>query len=345
MYGDRQILAENYPTMRSWVLYLEKNTDADYIYRKGSYSDWVDAYSMDKKTSDNGGTSRDLLSTAYLYYDYKTVEKTALFLGKDEDAAYFGALAKKVAAAFQHTFFNTNTHTYLSETQTSYVLPLTFGLVPPEEHQAVVDNLVNDIMVKNNGHLTVGCPGLKWLMQLLTAVGHTNAAFTILTQTTRPSWGYMISKGGTSIWERWDRDTRDPGMNGQSQTILSGYLGAWMYQTLGGIGYDTTKPGFKNIIMRPEPVGDLTWVNSSFQSLYGRITSNWKKDNGLFTWKVSIPANTTATVYIPTSQPTSVKEDDHPVKDNPLIKFKGIEHGAAVYEIGSGAYEFSASTL
>jgi alpha-L-rhamnosidase len=134
-------------------------------------------------------------------------------------------------------------------------------------------------------------------------------------------------------------------MNGQSQTILSGYLGAWMYQTLGGIGYDSTKPGFKNIIMHPEPVGDLTWVNSSFQSLYGQITSNWKKENGLFTWKVTIPANTTATLYIPTKDPGSVKEGDNLVKDNPFIKFEGMEHGAAVYEIGSGAYEFSAYPL
>jgi len=343
MYGDKSVLAENYPAMKRWVLYLQKNIDSDFVYRKGTYSDWVDAYSMDKKTSDNGGTSRELLSTAYMYYNLKTVEKTADFLGKPEDVAYFRKAAKKVEEAFIKTFFDSSKHIYLSETQTSYVLPLAFGLVSPKYNQPVVDNLVNDILVKHNGHLTVGCPGLKWLMQTLTSVGHTNVAYTILTQTTRPSWGYMVSKGGTSIWERWDRDTRDPGMNGQSQTILAGYLSAWMYQTLGGIAYDTAKPGFKNIIMRPEPVGDLNWVKVSFESLYGLITSDWKLENGLFKWKVAVPANTTATVHIPTNNVASVKEGGRAINSISDVKFMRMEKGAAVYKIGSGSYEFSSS--
>jgi alpha-L-rhamnosidase len=343
MYGDKRVLSDNYPAMKRWVLYLEKNIDPDFIYRKGSYSDWVDAYSMDKKTSDNGGTSRELLSTAYMYYNLKTVEKTATFLGQFDDAANFATTAKKVAGAFLKTFFDSSRNVYLSETQTSYVLPLAFGLVPPQHHQSVVDNLVNDIMVKHDGHLTVGCPGLKWLMQILTAIGHTDVAYTILTQTTRPSWGYMISKGGTSIWERWDRDTRDPGMNGQSQTILAGYLGAWMYQTLGGIAYDTSQPGFKNIIMHPEPVGDLTWVNASFESFYGLTKSNWKLENGLFKWGVTIPANATATVYIPTNDAASVKEGTRSINNIPGMKYIGTQKDAVIYEIGSGSYEFSAA--
>ncbi len=343
MYGDSRVLAENYPTMKRWVLYLEQNIDSDFVYRKGTYSDWVDAYSMDGKTPDNGGTSRDLLSTAYMYYDFKTVEKTAAFLGKNEDAIYFKGAAEKVKKAFLKTFFDSRRDTFLSETQTSYVLPIAFDLVPTKDSVAVVENLINDIIVKNNGHLSVGCPGLKWLMQTLTSVGHTDVAYKILTQTTRPSWGYMISKGGTSIWERWDRDTRDPGMNGQSQTILAGYLGAWMYQTLGGINYDETQPGFKNIIMHPEPVGDLTWVKSSFKSLYGLIGSDWNYKNGTFNWKVSVPANTTATVYIPTNNVASVKEKNRAVKELTNIKYVGMEKDAAVYEIGSGSYEFSAA--
>ncbi len=343
MYGDSRVLAENYPTMKRWVLYLEKNLDSDFVYRKGTYSDWVDAYSMDKKTSDNGGTSRELLSTAYMYYDFKTVEKTARFLGKNEDANYFKDAAQKVKDAFLKTFFDPNTHTYLSETQTSYVLPIAFDLVPPKDEDMIVDNLINDIMVKHDGHLTVGCPGLKWLMQTLTSEGHTDVAYTILTQTTRPSWGYMVSKGGTSIWERWDRDTRDPGMNGQSQTILAGYLGAWMYQALGGINYDTKQPGFKNIIMHPEPVQDLKWVKTSFESLYGLIVSDWNYNNGSFNWKVNVPPNSTATVYIPTSDKASIKEGNHSINEEHAIKYIRMEKDVAVYEIGSGSYEFSSS--
>jgi alpha-L-rhamnosidase len=334
--------------MKRWVLYLEELLDPDYVYRNGTYGDWVDAYTMDKQhldhgatSPDHGATSRELLWTAYMYYNLRTVEKTADFLGKPEDAAYFRALAEKVEIAFIDTFFDPDSCTFRSETQTSYVLPLAFGLVPLVYRQAVIDNLVNDIMVKHGGHLTVGCPGLKWLMQTLTATGNTDVAYTILTRTKRPSWGYMVAKDGTSIWERWDRDTRDPGMNGQSQTILAGYLGAWMYQTLGGIAYDISEPGFKNIFMRPEPVGDLRWVNASFESLYGQIVSNWKSKNGIFTWKVRVPPNCTASVYIPATDAGSVKESGRILQGNRDVKFIRMDANTAVCEIGSGEFDFS----
>lgn len=345
MYGDKQILSENYPTMKRWVLYLEEFLDPDFIYRQGTYGDWVDAYTMDGRYSDHGATSLELMWTAYMYYNLKTVEETADFLGKTDDATYFQELAEKVEEAFIKTFFDAESGTFQSETQTSYVLPLAFGLVPQEYRQSVIDNLVNDIMVKHDGHLTVGCPGLKWLMQTLTSTGHSDVAYTILTQTTRPSWGYMVAKDGTSIWERWDRDTRDPGMNGQSQTILAGYLGAWMYQTLGGIAYDTGQPGFKNIIMHPEPVGDLQWVNAAFESVYGLIVSNWKYENGLFKWKVSVPPNCTAEVYIPTNDAGSIKESDRIIQSNKHVKFIRMEENAAIYEIGSGDFDFSSAYL
>jgi len=300
---------------------------------------------VDGKYSDHGATSLELMWTAYMYYNLKTVEETADFLGKTDDATYFQELAEKVEEAFIKTFFDAESGTFQSETQTSYVLPLAFGLVPQEYRQSVIDNLVNDIMVKHDGHLTVGCPGLKWLMQTLTSTGHSDVAYTILTQTTRPSWGYMVAKDGTSIWERWDRDTRDPGMNGQSQTILAGYLGAWMYQTLGGIAYDTGQPGFKNIIMHPEPVGDLQWVNAAFESVYGLIVSNWKRENGLFKWKVSVPPNCTAEVYIPTNDAGSIKESGRKIQSNKHVKFIRMEENAAIYKIGSGDFDFSSAYL
>ena len=173
MYGDRRILAENYPMMKRWVEFLETRLDPDFIYRKGTYSDWVDAYSMDQQVSDFGATSRDLLSTAYMYYNCDLVAKTAAFLGKPDDAAHFRATAEQVGAAFNRTFFDPQSNTYASKTQTSYVLPLAFGLVPSEHRQAVADNLVQDILVEHTGHLSVGCVGMKWLMQTLTEIGRT----------------------------------------------------------------------------------------------------------------------------------------------------------------------------
>ncbi|MFZ4546354.1 MAG: family 78 glycoside hydrolase catalytic domain [Bacteroidales bacterium] len=342
MYGDKRILEDNYEMMKRWVLYLEKNVDPDLIYRKGSYSDWVDAYTMDEKVAPPfGATSRELLSTAYYYYDLKMVEKTAKLLNKTEDADYFRVEAQKVGEAFNNAFLDTKTGVYLNNTQAAYAIAFEFGLVPEDYKKKVADRFVQNILVEHNGHLSVGNPGIKWLFQSLTHIGRTDVAYTILTQTTRPGWGYMVKKGGTSIWERWDTDTQTPGMNGQSQTILAGYLGAWMYQTLGGIAYDPEYPGFKRIIMRPEPVGDLKWVNVSFKSLYGLIKSDWKCENELFTWKVTVPTNCTATVYIPTNYVGSVKESGKKIEKNVDVKFIRIEKNAVIYEIGSGDYEFS----
>jgi alpha-L-rhamnosidase len=116
-----------------------------------------------------------------------------------------------------------------------------------------------------------------------------------------------------------------------------------MYQTLGGINYDSSRPGFKHIIMRPQPVGDLTWVHASYKSVYGLIRSDWKVTAVQFRWKITVPANTTATLYIPTSNPASVKEGDRPVKEVPGLKYLGVDQGRVMYETGSGSYELTAS--
>src|SRR5437762_14098485 len=116
----------------------------------------------------------------------------------------------------------------------------------------------------------------------------------------------MISQGGTTIWEIWDSDTQGGGMNGESQKILSGNLEAWLYQTLGGINYDPERPGFKHVVLRPRPVGDLTSVSASHRSLYGPIVSDWKVEGGDFVWTVSVPPNTTATVHVPATDPSAV---------------------------------------
>ena len=134
-------LAENYPMMKRWVEFLGKRLDPDFIYRKGCFGDWVDAYSMDGKTSDHGATSRELLWTAYVCYNCRLAAQTADLVEHPKDAAHFRATAEKVGAAFNRTFFDPKSNTYASETQTSYVLPLAFGLVPPEHRQAVIDNL------------------------------------------------------------------------------------------------------------------------------------------------------------------------------------------------------------
>jgi alpha-L-rhamnosidase len=181
---------------------------------------------------------------------------------------------------------------------------------------------------------------MQWLMQTLSDIGHPEIAYIIATQITRPGWGYMISKGATTIWERWDTDTRDPGMNSEALLMLAGNLEAWFYQTLAGINYDPGQPGFKHIILHPQPVGDLQFVKSSFKSLYGTIVSDWKIEGGSFIWNFTIPANTTATIYIPAENAKSIRESRQAVADSEGIEFLRMEEGAAVYKVGSGKYAF-----
>ena len=347
-YGDSRVLEENYEAMKKWVLYhVESHQKADFTIDHKAYGDWVDASTIgrDHASSGHGSTSVPLISTAYHYNNCRLVARAAHLLGKKEDEEFFGDLAQKIQVGFNKRFFDPQKNQYESGTQFSYVLPLAFGLVPPASRAAVIQNLANDILITHQGHTTVGLLGMQWLMQVLTEVGHPEIAYTVATQTTRPSWGYMISKGATSIWERWDSDTQGSGMNGESQKILSGNLEAWFYQTLAGINYDPEQPGFHHIILRPRPVGDLTFVTASHQSLYGKISSHWKIDGGNFLWDISIPPNTTGTVFVPARDRFSVTESQKPAESSSGVKFLRFEDGNAVYEIGSGNYFFRSSNF
>ncbi len=342
-YGDLRPLADNFECMKRWVLFHQKAYQKpDYTIDYCNYGDWVDGTWI-KGATDKRITSRPLMSTAYYYNNFRIVARAAGLLGKNDDAKRFGDLADRVKAGFNARFFNVKTNKYESETQASYVFPLAFGLVPEKNRAAVIKNLIDEIQIKKEGHTSVGLVGMQWFMQTLTDTGHPEVAYTVATQTTRPSWGYMVSKGATTSWERWDTDIQDGGMNGESQKILSGNLEAWCYQTLGGINYDPARPGFKHIVLRPRPVGDLTFVTASHRSLYGPIESDWKIEGGAFVWNLAVPPNTTATVYVPAKDAATVTEGNGPAADAKGVRFLRMDGGAAVYSLGSGTYAFRSS--
>lgn len=314
-YGDTRVAQTHYAAMKAWVLAMRKHELPDGTLPATNYGDWCDTHTMDGKASDTGSTPRDLVSTAYQYNNCRIMERLAKSMGKTEDESTFRGMADQLKVAFNRKFLDPKTHVYQGGTQCGYVLALAFGLAPDNQRDAIIANLVDDIMVKNNGHLSVGLIGMQWLMQTLTEVGRPDVAWTIATQTTRPSWGYMLAKGATTIWERWDYDTRDPGMNSEALLIQAGNLDAWFYQTLAGIRPAT--PGFKKVLIAPSIVGDLKWVKAHFDSPYGRIVSDWKLNDDLLTMDVTIPANTTATIIVP-----------------------GRNGGS--HEVGSGHYQFTA---
>ena len=343
-YDDRRILAENYDPMKRWVDYCIRQLKPDATLDKAEYADWCDTSSMDARHPDTGSTSRPLVGTAYCYLNVKLMARSAQRLGRSQDAQHYAEVARRIREGFNKRFLNPQTGKYESETQTSYVLPLAFGLVPDRVRSKVVENLVTDIIVRHHGHLTVGLVGMQWLMETLTETGHPEVALTIATQTARPSWGYMISKGATTIWERWDMDTRDPGMNSEALLIQTGDLNSWFYRTLAGIDYDPEHPGFKNIQMRPHLIPGLPFAKASLDSPQGRIESSWHLQKGQFRWDVVVPPNATATLYVPTAETEAVTESGQPVGRSRGVKFIGMEGKTAVYTVGSGNYSFLSAT-
>jgi len=352
-YADHRIIERNYDAMKAFVDYGQTLKNAKGFIPVCAFGDWCDVSCMGSVTNrirldrfgkklrwDFGATDGGLLATAYQYNNERLLAGFARLLGRPEEAARYEAKATQTKEAFNREFLDPATGAYLGGTQCAQAVPLAFGLVPEPNQSNVVAALVDDIMVKRQGHLSVGLIGMQWLMQVLSDAGRSDVAYVLATQTTQPSWGYMVEKGATTPWERWDTDTGDPSMNSEMLLILAGNLDAWFYQTLAGINPDPTSPGFKHFTIAPKLVGDLKWVKAQFDSPHGRIVSNWQRDGLNLTMVVTIPANTTATVHIPARDSAAVTEGGKPPAQIGGLKYLRTEDGAAIYEVASGTYRF-----
>ena len=344
-YGDKRVIAEDYPGMRAWILHMETYLKNDLMPRD-TYGDWCVPpespeliHSKDPKRKTDG----TVLGTTYFYRLLLLMQNFANILGKTDEAQEYGQLAAKLRAAFNATYLHAEAGDYSNGSETSSVLPLAFGMVPDENRQSVVDVLVHKIHDQGNDHTATGLVGGQWLMQTLTDTGHADVAFALARQQTYPSWGYMVTHGATTIWELWNGNTADPAMNSGNHLMLVGDLITWCYENLAGIRPDPVQPAFKHIIMRPSPVGDLSYVKVSYNSPYGAISSDWKVAGGRFIWNVIVPPNARATVYVPARDPTEVTEGGKLANTAAGVRYLQSEQGVAVYEIGSGGYRFESS--
>jgi alpha-L-rhamnosidase len=344
-YADLRVIQRNYPAMKKWIDYM-RGFLKDGLMPRDTYGDWCvppESPTLIHSQDPARRTDGTLLGTAYYYHLLGLMARYARLLGNAGDASDFESLAARVKSAFQQQFFNPQTGLYSNGTQTSGILPLAFGMTPPENRQSVFAGLIRNIERESNGHVGTGLVGAQWLMRTLSDNGRADVACTIATQKTYPGWGYMIEKGATTIWELWNGDTADPAMNSGNHVMQVGDLGIWFYEYLAGIRPDPDKPGFKHIIVRPYLAGDLTFVKASHQSMYGLIASHWKREAGRLQLDVTIPPNTTATVYVPAKDPQLVSESGRPAARSKGVKFLRVEPGAAVYELQSGSYSFSAT--
>ncbi|RRB13679.1 family 78 glycoside hydrolase catalytic domain [Larkinella knui] len=339
-FGDDEPIRKHYASMKKWVTYLEKYSE-NYIQQADEYGDWAlppESMYLTKSEDPTRKTDGRLLNTAYYYYVLKRMEQFAVLTGNEGDRATFSSRAALVKSAFNQTFLNPVTGQYSNNTVTANLLALACGLVPDELRQAVFNQMTAVIEGKFNGQISTGVVGTQWLMRTLTANGRSDLAMRLATNTAYPSWGYMVQNGATTTWELWNGNKAPAFMNSGNHVMQLGDLPIWLYENIAGI--KSGEAGFKSIVMRPVPAGNLNRVSSTFASAYGTIASEWTAADGEFRWKITVPGNTTALVSIPADKLASVREGNQPAENATGVTFLRIEDGRALFQVGSGTYDF-----
>lgn len=338
-YGDRRILELDYPAMRHWFDYVDKYTvdgllrrwpDTDY---RGWYlGDWARPGRVEKEAE----RSVDLVNNCFLVQCCDWMVNIATLLGHSDDARQFTERAQVLRARIQEVFYDAARGTYADDTQLDLAYPLLANVTPDAMRASILKRLEDNIRVDHKGHLDVGLVGVPILTRTLMDMGRSDLVFDYTNQETFPGWGYMIANGATTTWEHWDGD------RSHIHNCYNG-IGAWFYRGLAGINPDSEHPGYAHFFLRPVPTGDVQWVNARQDTVRGPIESGWKIDNGVFTWNVLIPANTTATVAIPAADAQRVQESGNAVPENGALTFLRAENGRVFFEAASGRYTFTAT--
>lgn len=329
-YGDTAVFTRHYTHLRDWIAYVRGLRENGIVVR--GYGDWCPP----------GGNTRmecppPLTSTAFFYGTLRIMIDFARQLGRADDVATYTQLAEETKAAFNREFFKPATGGYGS--QTADAVALRFALSPDGQETAVTASLRRGVVEQHQGHAFVGIHGGRPLYTQLSRQGDVALAIAALKQPTWPSYAYMLAQGLTTWPEVLYENLPTDSTSGRSMNhpMQSGFA-AWFHESLGGL--QPAAPGFKRIQLEPHGYAQLAWVKVEHDSLYGPIKSAWRSDNGSFEWQVTIPANTTATVSVPTRDAATVREGDQPATMSPGVKFLRQENGRAIYEVGSGAYVF-----
>jgi alpha-L-rhamnosidase len=321
-YGDSRILEQNYHNIKRYVDYIDEN------YPSGitdwGLGDWVPVKSV---------TPKEFTSTAYYFVDATILSKAAKLLGKTEDAEKYTALADKIKTAVNEKYLDRETGMYGSGLQTELSVALHWGLVPDELIPKVAKNLAERV-IADDKHIDVGLLGTKTILNALSENGYPELAYEVASQETFPSWGWWIVNGATTFYENWPLDaSRDISMN----HIMFGEINAWYYKALGGIFPDENQPGFKNIILKPNFVSGLEHFEASHEGPYGTIISSWKKKGKTVEYQVTIPANSTATLYLDAEK---IRESGKPLDKNEQIEIAERKNGKVILKLKSGKYLF-----
>ena len=347
-YGDERVLETHYDGIVKLMEFLGKQAD-NYIIAKDLGDHMEPDRAAGYSNFDPKRTPPEITATGFYYFDAWILAQAAKVLGKTEDYKRYSLLAENIKKAYNEKFLNKETNQYSTGSQTSNAMSLQLGLVPKEREKAVLANLVDDIMIKNEGHLSTGILGTNALEQVLGKLGRADVMFKIATQTTYPSWGYTISKGATTVWEAFEIESKKPYTVSLNMKMF-GSTEIFFFRDLAGIGRGDI--GFKQIIIRPCIVGDLTYAKASLKTVRGVIAVDWKVADRLLDMKVTLPTNSKGKVSVPKMQlkNVTITESGNTLwKDGLYVgKVLGINGGSetedyVTFDVGSGNYLFQLS--
>jgi len=350
-YGDERVLRKHYEAMKKWVEF-NRRLHPDGIRRDvPQYGDWLSVNErpfeevvaeFGRMVSHHSTTPYDIFSTAYMAYNAKLMANIAGVLGEEDDRAAFGERFESVRTAFVQAFVDAEGR-IKGDTQTAYAMALEMDLLPRELRAAAFRRLTDKI-AQAGDMATTGFLGTKFLMDALVREGRDDLAFRLLLREEYPSWLYSVRQGATTIWERWDGWTKekgfqDPGMNSFSHFAF-GSVGEWLYRNVGGIGSEPSVPGFGSLIVRPRPLGGLSFARCRYETPHGTASTEWRIESGKFLLDLVVPVNATALVYVPSAENSKVLEGDSPVGLAIGVQELDRDEGCRVYRVVSGSYRF-----
>ncbi len=361
-YGDTRVIKQFWPNMVAYLKFLEDKSQGEFVYKeasfedispKGGFGDWL---SVGKKTPP------DMLATMYYGYVASMMAEMAKAIGKNEESTYYDAVFNKIKQAFlnhyteQNGKFKTNVAAYGDgtgyidgqmgfdgHTQTAYANAIYMNMLQPDHTQRAGNWLV-ELIKANDNKLSTGFLGVKPLLPALSTTGHSAEAYKLLLSKEYPSWGFEVVNGANTIWERWNSYIKgkgfenNAGMNSFNHYAF-GSVNEWFFNNAAGIKNDGI--AYKNITIKPEiAMEGITFIHTKYHAINGEIESSWRKVGKRLILTIKIPVNTTANVYVPTTNQASVLENNKSIKGIPNIKIKSFQDNYLNLELGSGTYQF-----
>jgi alpha-L-rhamnosidase len=319
-YGDIANLEMHYETLKKQVDFLHERTPGNVVQNCIS-----DHESLDPRPI-------PLSATAFYYHHVIILEVAARLLNKQDDAAAYEKLAGEIKETFIRTFLKPGTGVFDTGTQGAQLIALYYNLVPEAEKEAAVNRLLSEIYFNHRGHLSTGIFATKFMFDFFRQVNRDDISYSVANQRTYPGWGNMLANGATTLYESWEYpDT----LKSQNHPMF-GSVSEWFYKSL--LGINALAPGFSRFEIKPHPSGDLLWAKGYYDSMTGRITSEWNIEGIHFNLKVSIPANTRAMISIPSIDSAVILANGKPAKDTRGLKFAGHSDGYTIFEAEPGDY-------